>query len=161
MNTMLRTHVLLCATALVLVACTTPPPPPPRPTGPADFGVYAYPFALKAVSADRVVYEVQRLPNKPLADQGFWQVALKERLVKTGYVVTREGAIESAGKKGYYIETMAPRGTTDYVYLVALFVQDQQITLVESAGALAAFEARRDAIFAAIKSGDATVAVAP
>lgn len=157
MSTMQSKLLVLAATVLLSVACTTPPPPP-RSEGPADFGTYENPKTLQAVSADRVVYQVKHLENKPFADQGFWQVALKERLVKAGYVVTSEGAIESAGKTGYYIETTAPRGTTDFVYLVALFVQDKQLVVVESAGELAAFKARRAHIFAAIKAGNSAVA---
>lgn len=151
---MLRQNLVVVVAALLLVGCTTPVPP--RSESPADFGTYDNPKMLKAVSADRVVYQVKHLENKPFADQGFWQVALKERLTKTGYVVTSEGAIESAGKPGYYVETTAPRGTTDYMYLVALFVQDKQLIVVESAGELAAYKARRDTIFAAIKAGNVT-----
>lgn len=158
MNTMRSNLLVLAATAVLSVGCTTPPPP--RSEGPAGFGTYENPKALQAVSADRVVYQVKHLENKPFADQGFWQVALKERLAKAGYVVTSEGAIESAGKTGYYVETTAPRGTTDFMYLVALFVQDKQLIVVESAGELAAYKARRDSIFAAIKAGDGVGAMA-
>ncbi len=154
MKTMHRNLVVLGIAALLAAGCTTPAPP--RPNGPAEFGVYDNPKLLKAVSADRVVYQVKRLENKPFADQGFWQVALKERLAKTGYAITSEGAIESAANKGYYVETTAPRGTADYMYLVALFVQDKQLIVVESAGELAAYKARRDSIFAAIKAGSVT-----
>ncbi len=155
MNALHRNLVVLTAATTVLLAgCTTPAPP--KREAPADFGIYDKPNVLKAVSADRVVYQVKYLENKPLADQGFWQIALKERLAKTGYVVTSEGAIESAGKQGYYVETTAPRGTTDYIYLVALFVQDKQLIVVESAGELAAYKARRETIFSAIKAGNLT-----
>lgn len=153
MSMLHRNLITLAAAAALSVGCTTPPPPP-RSVGPADFGTYETAKALQAVSADRVVYQVKHLENKPFADQGFWQVALKERLVKAGYVITSEGAIESAGKAGYYVETTAPRGTADYMYLVAIFVQDKQLTVVESTGELTAFKARRDTIFAAIKAGD-------
>ncbi|MES2949554.1 MAG: hypothetical protein V4858_13515 [Pseudomonadota bacterium] len=158
MSTMHRNLLALAAVVALSVGCTTPPPP--RSVGPAEFGTYENPKSLQAVSADRVVYQVKHLENKPFADQGFWQVALKERLVKAGYVVTSEGAIESAGKTGYYVETTAPRGTTDFMYMVALFVQDKQLIVVESAGELATYKARRDSIFAAIKAGDLAGAVA-
>ena len=153
MSMLHQKFIALATTTLLLAGCTTPVPPP-RSEAPADFGTYENPKVLKAVSADRVVYQVKHLENKPLANQDFWQVALKERLAKTGYVVTSEGAIESSGKKGYYVETTAPRGATDYMYLVALFVLDKEIIVVESAGEVAVYKARRDAIFAAIKAGE-------
>ncbi len=158
MRSLQRNLITLGGAALLLAGCT--PPVAPLPNGPAEFGVYANRSRLKAVSADRVVYQVKRLENKPFADQGFWQAALKERLTKTGYVVTSEGAIESGASKGYFVETTAPRGTTDYMYLVALFVQDKQLIVVESAGELASYQSKRDSIFAAIKTGNVAGPVA-
>lgn len=151
MSTMHRNLMPLALVALC-IGCT----PLPRSEAPADFGTYENPKSLQAVSPDRVVYQVKRLENKPFAEQAFWQVALKERLAKAGYVITEEGAIESGGKKGYYVETTAPRGTADYMYLVALFVQDKQLIVVESAGELAAYKGRREKIFAAIRASDLT-----
>jgi hypothetical protein len=153
MSTMHRNLLPLALVAL-LIGCT--PLAPPRSEAPADFGTYENLKSLQAVSPDRVVYQVKRLENKPFADQGFWQVALKERLSKAGYVVTEEGPIESGNRQGYFVETTAPRGTADYMYLVALFVQDKQLVVVESAGELAAYKARREKIFAAIRASDWT-----
>jgi len=138
--------------ALALGGCTTPPPS----GAPADFGVYDGRDSRQAVSFDRVVYQVKRVGNKPFADLAFWQVALKERLTKAGYVVTADGALDAAGKPGYYIETTAPRGASDYMYLVALFVQDKNLIVIESAGEVAAYKAQREKILAAIKAVDFT-----
>jgi hypothetical protein len=110
----------------------------------------------QAVSFDRVLYQMKRVENKPFADLAFWQVALKERLTKAGYVVTADGPLDAAGKPGYYIETTAPHGTSDYAYLVALFVQDRSLIVIESAGELAAYKAQREKIHAAIKAGELT-----
>ena len=139
---------LLASSALV--GCVTPPPS----GAPADFGVYEGRDARQAVSSDRVVYQVKRVENKPFADLAFWQIALKERLTKAGYVVTADGALDAAGKPGYYIETTAPRGASDYMYLVALFVQDKTLIVIESAGEVAAYKAQREKILAAIKAVD-------
>ena len=136
----------------LLAGCT----PLPRSAAPAGFAAYDNQDALQAVSAERVVYQLKRLENKPLADLAFWRVALKERLLKAGYVLTGEGAIEASGHKGYYIETSAPRGTLDYRYLVALFVLDKKLIVIESAGELAAYQAQREKIFTAIKASDLT-----
>lgn len=134
----------------LLGGCT----PLPRSAAPAEFATYESTESLQAVSAERVVYQLKRLENKPFAALAFWQVALRERLLKAGYVVTGEGAIEASGHKGYYIETTAPRGTADYTYLVALFVQDKNLIVIESAGELTAYKAQREKIFAAITASD-------
>ncbi|MDH4188790.1 MAG: hypothetical protein OEW21_01105 [Betaproteobacteria bacterium] len=142
--------IALLAGAWLLGGCTSVP----RTGAPADFGAYEGVDSLQAASFDRVVYQVKRVENKPYADLAFWQVALKERLVKAGYVVTAEGAIEAGGQKGYYLETTVPRGSADYSYLVALFVKDKNLVLIESAGELAAYRAKREKIFAAIRASE-------
>ena len=142
-----HTLVLLCAG--LLTACGTISP---QSKAPAGFASYEGHDRLQAVNAERVVYQVRNIENKPQADQAFWQTALKERLLKAGYVFVSEGPIEAGARKGYFIETTAPRGAADYMYLVAIFVQDRQITVAESAGELAAYKAQRDRIFAALRS---------
>lgn len=147
--------VLLCLCAGLLAACTTPPPASQTPAGFAD---YEGTRKLQAANAERVVYQVRQIDNKPRADLAFWRVAMKEHLLKSGYVLVTEGELGDAARPGYYIETSAPRGSADYNYLVAIFVQDQHITVIESAGELAAYKARREQIFAALKSSGASPA---
>lgn len=141
-------HTLMILCAGLLAACTTPP----QSTTPAGFASYDSKDKLQAVNAQRVVYQVRSIENKPQADQAFWQLALKERLLKAGYVLVAEGPVESGARKGYFIETSAPRGSADYMYLVAIFVQDRQITVLESAGEISAYKAQREKIFAALRS---------
>ena len=139
----------LCAG--LLAACTTPPPS----QTPAGFADYDGTQKLQAVNAERVVYQVRQIDNKPRADLAFWRVAMKEHLLKSGYVLVTEGGLGDAARPGYFIETSAPRGSADYNYLVAIFVQDQHITVVEAAGELAAYKAQREQIFAALKASAA------
>jgi hypothetical protein len=146
---------LLSLCAGLLVACTTPPPASQTPAGFAD---YEGTQKLQAVNAERVVYQVRQIDNKPRADLAFWRVAMKEHLLKSGYVLVTEGELGDAARPGYFIETSAPRGRADYMYLVAIFVQDQHITVIEAAGELAAYKARREQIFAALKSSGAAPA---
>lgn len=145
----LRVVTAVLLTGGLLGGCT-----PFRSAAPADFAAYEAGESLQAVGAERVVYQVKRLENKPFAALAFWQVALKERLLKAGYVLSAEGAIQAGGETGYYIETTAPRGTADYMYLVALFVQGKNLIVVESGGELAAYKPQRDKIFAAIRAAD-------
>ncbi len=140
--------VLLCLCAGLLVACTTPPPASQTPAG---FASYEGTQKPQAINAERVVYQVRQLDNKPRADLAFWRVAMKEHLLKSGYVLVAEGETGDAARPGYFIETSAPRGSADYMYLVAIVVQDQHITVIESAGELAAYKAQREQIFATLK----------
>ena len=150
----LRLAFLALCTGL-LAACTTPPP---SQTTPAGFANYDDAKALRAVNAARVVYQVRQIDNKPRADLAFWRVAMKEHLLKSGYVLVAEGELADTARPGYYIETSAPRGSVDYNYLVAIFVQDQHITVVESAGELAAYKSQREHIFATLKASAANPA---
>ncbi len=142
-------HILVLLGAGLLAGCGTTLPDSQAPAG---FASYEGQEKRQAVNAERVVYQVRNIENKPQADAAFWQLALKERLLKAGYVLVAEGPLEAGARKGYYIETTAPRGPADYMYLVAIFVQDKQITVAESAGELAAYKAQRDKIFAALRS---------
>jgi len=145
-----RRFIAALAGASLLGACTTPP----KSEVPQGFGVYQGGEVRQAASFDRVVYQVKRVDNKPYANLEFWRIALKERLAKTGYVVTADGELSAAGKPGYFIETTAPRGVADYMYLVALFVRDKDLVVIEAAGELQAYKAQREKIFAAIKASD-------
>ncbi len=145
-----RIRLAALAGTAVLAACTTAP----VSELPQGFAAYQGGEERQAVSFDRVVYQVRRVENKPLANLDFWRVALKERLAKTGYVVTADGDISAKGRPGYFVETTAPRGVADYMYLVALFVHDKDLIVVEAAGELQAYKAQRDKILAAIKASD-------
>lgn len=149
--------VFLVLCAGLLAACGTPP----ASRTPAGFADYEGTQKLQAVNAERVVYQVRQIDNKPRADLAFWRVAMKEHLLKSGYVLVTEGELGDAARPGYFIETSAPRGSADYSYLVAIFVQDQHITVIESAGELATYKAQREQIFAALKASAAASAGPP
>jgi len=140
-------HALLAGAALLLAACTTAPPA----GAPEGFARYQGGDALEAVSAERVIYRVREIDNQPEADAGFWQLALKERLRKGGYVIVGEGEVQAGTRRGHYVETTAARGALDYSYLVAIFVQGKRITVIEAGGELKAYGAQRERIFAALR----------
>lgn len=141
-------RLALLLSALLLAACTTPP----SSSTPEGFAPYAETSELQAVDARRVVYRVREIDNKPEAGLDFWQLALKERLRKGGYVIAGDGALQAGDRHGYYVETTAVRGALDYNYLVAIFVHGARITVIEVAGEIKAFGAQREKIFAALRS---------
>ncbi len=126
-------------------ACGTEPA---LPEGFARFKARRGAFA--AVSPDDVGFRVRTTKNKPRADLAFWTEALKTRLVQAGYTLVGEGEMPSATAGGRFLELVAPDGQRDARWLVALFVDDKQITVVEAAGEAARFGARRDAVVKAI-----------
>lgn len=121
---------------------------------PETFSVYDGSNPKRAVSFDRVVYQIKRVDNEPKADLSFWKVALKERLVKTGYRLAGESDVIANGFPGYLIETVAPHGAVDYNYWVAVFVDKSDLVVIEATGEVVNFKANRAKILAAIQNMD-------
>lgn len=132
---------------LGLAACQ-----PYEATAPEGFAVYDDPWEFRAVSPDGVIYRVRSEPNEPEADLAFWSEALKKRMTDAGYAFTADAEIAAGSEPGYLLELAAPVGQQDYTYAVALFVRQGDLVLVEVAGEVTRFAARRDAVLAAIEA---------
>lgn len=117
---------------------------------PQGFATYEQKSPFRAVSPDGVVFRVRAEKNKPRAELPFWKEALKKRMVDAGYHFVSEKDIKAGGKSGYLIELAAPLGTQDYTYMIALFQNEDHLVIVESAGEISRFSARRDAVMAAL-----------
>jgi len=123
------------------------------PTAPEGFSAYRKGREYRAVSPDEVVYRVRAAKHEPEAELAFWREAVRVRMAEAGYTVLREQTIAtSAGREGALIELAAPFGQTDFSYLIAVFPAGRKIILVEAAGEVERFEARREAMEAAILS---------
>jgi hypothetical protein len=120
------------------------------PEGFAPFAARRGAKAFAAVSPDDVVFRVRTMKNKPEADLAFWTEALRTRLVDAGYRLVGEGDLASAVEPGKYLELVAPDGERDARWLVGVYVDGRQITVVEAAGEGGRFAKRRDAVIAAI-----------
>ncbi len=122
---------------------------------PAGFAVYPHDDAvktLKAVSPDGVVFRIKTEPNEPKADLSFWKEALKKRMLNVGYVFVRESDIRAGTNPGYLLELAAPVGAKDYAYLIVVFIDpEDNLIIVESAGEVMRFAARRNDIISAIQ----------
>ncbi len=104
-----------------------------------------------AVSPDDVVFRVRTARNKPKADLMFWKEAMITRMTGAGYRVIATGDVTAGGAPGALLELSAPDGTQDAAYLVAVFVDGGRLVVVESAGEVARFAARRAAVIEAIE----------
>lgn len=117
---------------------------------PVGFAPYKETRSFRAVSPDGVVFRVRTEKNEPKASLNFWKEALKKRMQDAGYHFVREGEVKAGEQVGYLLELSAPLGTQDYSYLIAVFDQGERLVLVESAGEIARFAGRRDAVVTAI-----------
>jgi hypothetical protein len=107
---------------------------------------------LKAASPDGVVYRVRAVKHKPAAGLAFWVEALATRMEAAGYVALRDEPVTAATPgDGALMEFTAPLGPDDATYLVGVFVRGRRLVLVEAAGEVATFEARRPAVIEAIR----------
>lgn len=118
---------------------------------PSGFAPYPGETPYRSVSPDGVVYRVQVEANAPRADLGFWSEAMRRHLEGAGYRFRREHELRVAsGEVGHALEMEAPAGDDDLAYLIGLVVADDRLVVVESAGEVHRFDARRDAVLAAI-----------
>lgn len=117
---------------------------------PKGFSPYKLRHERWAVSPDEVMFRARAERHKPQAELGFWREATKERMLAAGYRVVEEQELEAGGVKGFALTMNAPFGNQDYSYLVAVFPVGRKLIIVEAAGEITKFEARKVDILAAI-----------
>jgi hypothetical protein len=69
---------------------------------------------------------------------------------EAGYIKVSEQPVKARGVDGQLLELAAPLGNRDYTFAVAVFVAGDDVVLVETAGEVAHFAAKREDIIAAI-----------
>lgn len=106
---------------------------------------------FRAVSPDGVMYRVRNEENDPEAGLDFWREALEKRMRNAGYAVVGGSDLAAGQRAGYLLELAAPVGQEDYAYLVAVFVDGDDLIIAEAAGEVTRFAERRDAVVAAIQ----------
>lgn len=146
----MRNNALLGAMGAMLLcmpACT-----PFKARAPRGFAALAGKSPFRALTPEGVIYRVRQADNEPKAGLAFWRQATKRRMQEAGYVYVGEQSVKAAGVPGYLLELAAPFGEKDFSYLVAVFVRDDDLTLVEVTGEVAHVRARRDAVLRAIES---------
>lgn len=118
---------------------------------PADFSAWKKRGRYRAASSDNVMVRIRTVKDKAEADLEFWREAVRTRMDGAGYRVISESDLLADGDPGAVIELAAPLGTEDWSYLIAMFPSGRRIVLVEAAGEVSDFAARRDAIVEAIE----------
>lgn len=120
-------------------------------TLPEGFAAYRQRRADRAASPDDVLFRVRTTRHKPRADLAFWKEALKNRMTDAGYRVVAEQDLAGAAQ-GTLLELMAPMGTEDWSYIVAVFPAGRRLVIVEAAGEASKFAPRRAAVLEAVEA---------
>lgn len=119
---------------------------------PDGFAQYKDSAGLRAISADAVVYQIRELENKPSAGLEFWKKALKKQMIDSGYHFVAESDINGVVGLGYLIELAAPIQNEDYTYLVALYVDENRLIVIESTGEVTKVKRYREGIVTAMQN---------
>lgn len=142
---------LLILSCLLLTAC---PSNHTMPKGvswvPEGFAAYDNTKQQAAVSPEGVRYAIRYEKNQPHADLSFWQAAMKKRLLDTGYIFVSDSTIKGSKQSGYLLELSAPAGNQDYIWLIALFVHDKKLQIIEATGEEKLFKLHRAKIVKAM-----------
>lgn len=120
------------------------------PKPPDGFSAWRSHRRYRAASADEVLFRVRRMKHQRVAELKFWKQAVRERMVAAGYHLVAESDVVAGGVQGASIELSSPVGTEDWTYLIAFFPQGKTVAIVEAAGEITKFDARREQIVAAI-----------
>jgi hypothetical protein len=120
------------------------------PAPPDGFSAFRKHRRYRAASPDGVLFVARTVKHEPEAGVAFWQEAVRERARAAGYRVVADETITVGGVDGVRLELQAPLGEEDWTYLLAFFPNGRRVAIVEAAGQVARFDARRSAILAAI-----------
>jgi hypothetical protein len=134
---------------LILPACRTFTMEAPK-----DFMVYdKQPEPFRAISAEGVRLKARSIKNEPKGDLALWTEYLEMHLKSKGYLLKEKKEIQnSQGLKGMYLTSLYQYSGQNFAYLAALYVNKDNIFLIESAGTYPDFEKHRDNIIIALKS---------
>jgi len=121
-------------------------------TPPEGFSAYETRKEHRSVSPDEVLFRVRSEKHEPRAALDFWKEAVAVRMGEAGYAALRDRALRAGDVDGWFLEFTAPLGTQDYAYGVAAFPMGGKLVVVEAVGEVTRYEARREAILAAIQA---------
>jgi len=107
-------------------------------------------FEYRATSAKGVVIAVRVVENDPSGNLDFWAGVLDAKLRSQGYAPLEEDGpqqVEAAGGLGgRLLSYTRSESRRPHRYVVAVFVTDDQVFLVEAGGDEAHFDAQTDAL---------------
>jgi hypothetical protein len=132
---MMRHVLTLCAALGALAGCGHPFRPA-TPQGFVDLGDRYPDGEYRATTADGVVIGVRAFDNDPKGELAFWARALERRVRDMGgyALLEKKDAASAAGLRGVAMRFGHDEGKEPFLYVIALFVTDKKIYLLEAGG---------------------------
>ena len=135
---------------LAVTACETVPANLTTPGGFAEYS--ATEKAYRAITPEGVVLRVRSVANEPAQSLKFWSEALEVQLTKSGYILLEKATFSSPAGAGIAFEWNAPFNGEDWVYLTAIAVSADKITIAEAAGEHEHYQDYRQSIVESLSS---------
>jgi hypothetical protein len=119
-----------------------------------DYQVEWKPYHYKSVSPDGAVIVVREHDNEELKGSlAYWTEALtREIKAEKGYTLLASKEVKAGGLTGNHLQWEALYGGENYRYDIALFVTDDLVVTVETAGSAEQYERYGDEFDSAVKS---------
>lgn len=140
---------------IIAAACSLPGCITGRLDAPEGYIETRYPgqYEQRFISSDHNVLAVRAMDNPKGGTLDFWTKAVRNELTSIiGYELKAESDIAAGRLVGRLFEFAASTDHGDYTYLVAVFVTDRQVSVVEAGGPADAMAADRDKLLHAIAS---------
>lgn len=118
---------------------------------PEGFSAWRRLGRYRAASPDGVLLRARGVKHDPRASVAFWREAVRERMVAAGYRVVRDEDVRIGAEGGGLIELQAPLGDEDWTYQIVFVPRGRRVAIIEAAGEVSRFEARRSAIEAMVQ----------
>jgi hypothetical protein len=124
------------------------------PPGFVDLGERYPEGEYRATTADGVVIGIRAYDNDPKGELSFWTRALERRMREMGgyALLDKKDVTAREGLRGVEMRFGHDEGKEPYLYVIALFVSDKKIYLVEAGGTKAEVTKQEAQIEYAIKN---------
>jgi hypothetical protein len=128
--------LLVAALAIAGSAGCGHPFVPATPAGFVDLGDKYSDGEYRAVTADNVVLGIRAFKNAPRGELSFWARVLERRMREMGgyALLDKRDVAALGGLRGVQMRLGHDEGKTTYLYIVALFVAEKKIYVVEAGG---------------------------
>ena len=148
MNALRSTRFAVAALALFAAACAGPI------RLPKDFLPLETESVYQAITGDDARVWIREFEDPHAASPAFWSTAVEHELVQQrGYELVAKGVVKNKhGDPGTWLQCSANLHGQKIGYLIALWVYDRELLVVEFAAQAEVFAARVDRVKAALKT---------
>lgn len=141
--------LLLLTLTLLFVACKAPY----TMDTPKSFRKFEDTREFKMITANGVMLKARQVKNYPEGDLVFWTDAMERHLAERGYLLKSKDCFKTkTGKDACTLDFVLPYGTEDWAFSETVFVVNDTIVLVETAGPFDRFTKVEDELASALKT---------